>query len=76
MLAVDGNIIGAIIGVGGAVCIAVASGAWKLARSMGSIEQLVRDMNRSQEAMAATLASHADRITALEARSRTPRINR
>jgi len=69
-LGVDGNIIGAIIGVGGAIGIAVASGSWKLARSMGSIEQLVRDMNKSQQQMATTLAAHADRITALEARNR------
>ena len=48
-LGVDGNVIGAIIGVGGAVGISVASGAWRLARSMGSIEQLVRDMNKSQQ---------------------------
>lgn len=67
-LGVDGNVIGAIIGVGGAVGISVASGAWRLARSMGSIEQLVRDMNKSQQQMSSTLATHAERITALEAR--------
>lgn len=67
MFAVDSNIVGAIIGSGGAACIALAGGAWKLAKSMGSIEQLVRDMNKSQSDMAKQLNNHADRITALEA---------
>jgi len=67
---VDANIIAAVIGVGGSAAIAIAGGAWKLARSMGSIEQLVRDMNRSQQDMAATLANHSDRLTSLEARNR------
>lgn len=70
LLGVDGNVLGAIIGVGGTAVIAIASGAWKLAKSMGSIEQLVRDMNKSQQQMYQTLNSHSDRLTALEARNK------
>jgi hypothetical protein len=69
MAAVDTNILSAFIAVGGAVAIAVAGGAWKLARSMGSIEQLVRDINRSQQQITTTLANHGDRIIVLEART-------
>ena len=66
LFAVDGNIVAGIIGAGAAVGIAVFSGAWKLSKSMGSIEQLVRDIDKSQVDMSKQLSKHNERITALE----------
>ena len=66
LFGVDSNLMAGWITAASAIAIAIFSGAWKLSKSMGSIEQLVRDIDKSQNDMAKQLAKHNDRITALE----------
>ena len=66
LFGIDSSLMAGWITAAGAIGIPVFAGAWKLSKSMGSIEQLVRDIDRSQNDMAKQLSKHNDRITALE----------
>ena len=65
-LGVDSTLMAGWLTAGSAIAIAIFGGAWKLSKSMGSIEQLVRDIDQSQVDITKQLSKHNDRITALE----------